>query len=804
MARSLRFEFLLSLGLFATLASNVSIAQTPVRDLQSARLQAEQNPRDVSVLLLWSQAALRANEPVEALQAASSAQALAPSDASVLPYLARAQVLSGRLEDALSTIGSIAEDERRATGLNNTASAIEVFQGIGPTLEAADQSGSVDDYEQVAARLAEAANLAPEVGSLNKTLGFIYLDKLRQPEQALPYLERAAQSAPGDKETNTLLARDLLELGQFQRSATLYRGLVQDDPQNIDVQLNLADALIGLRSRQEAEALIAAILQSQPNNVRALMLQEKAREASKVPVDTGLPKDNDVVSPAAKALQLEASQLIGQGDSTKCLTYYYEAIQRLQRALQLEPNSHTLYETLGYVYLEKVGQQELAYQALCRALQIRPDQLSTQKLIAIAALRTGRTQEAIARFRAVLRRDPSDLWMLVNLGRAYAQAGEFACAMEIFETVLARDACNFTARLGMAEVMAWRGLSDRPREIVEGLVREQPRNSEALNLLGDLQRWDWDFQTAAPLYQRANAADPARRAGRTGLYEIEKAQSYVATTDGYQFTDNFGFKRSFYGAGFRMPLSDKAYLTPRAVFWDYRQSGQQVQRTDTIMDLEYHFNRQFETTAQLMNFDYSNRSSQQSGSISSKYQPISAIALYTTAGWGEPAVLTNFSIPLFNVRMDNYATGYDIRMTKRLTTQGQFAYGSYYDGNERRFGMSQLSFQPNRDYLWFTRLRYENLSFADQTPVYFSPDSFDLLRFKTDVSLPLTARLRLDSEAEAIDVLSGGGWGWGYRVGPTWTKNDRVRVQAAYFTTTIPGVANFTGNGFNYNASLRF
>lgn len=789
--------------LIATIFAAALYAQNPQQDLQSAREAAAQSPRDVAVLLAWAEAAIQAGEPVEALQAASSARALAPTNIAIAPTLGRAQVLAGRLSDALQTIRSMPAEQQTATGLRDTAQAIEIYQSIDGLYAAAEQSGRSEDYRQVAERLSQASQLDPDLLAVNRTLGFIFLDKLQQPQNALPLLERAYTNAPADAETQLLLARARLEMGRFDGAIQLYRQLAPEQSADTTVQLNLAAALLGAKRWNEASALIEQVLASDSENERAQELLAEIGEARTAATESGVPADSDVVSAEAQRLLQEANELVAEGDRTRCVSCYHVAVERLCQALEIEPNSHTLNQTLGYVFLEKLGQPEKAYQRLCRALQIQPNNLDSQKLMALAALRTGRTCEAIERFKLVLSRDPSDLWMQVNLGRAYAQSGDYATALAIYDRVLSCDPGNFTARLGIAEVEGWRGLSDRPISRVEGLVCEQPNNAEALSLLGDLYRWDWDLSGAAVQYRRAAAADPAGRAGQSGLSEIAKTQAYVATTDGYQFQDNFGFRRSAFGGGLRMSLSDRAYFTTRIAFWDYQQGAIELQRTDAALDLEYHFNRHLQVNARFLNFDYSNRDADQAGSLSLKYSPLAAIDLYASAAWGEPAVLTNITIPQFNIRMNEYATGYDVDLTDHWSSQGSYSYADYYDGNERRFGMSQLSYRPNRCRDLYFRLKYEDLSFADQTAVYFSPDSFRLLRFISDYSLPVNQRLSIDAQAEAIDVL-GESWGWGYRVGPSWRNGDRLEMQAAYFTTTIPGASPFSGDGFTYSALLRF
>ncbi|GAA5509068.1 tetratricopeptide repeat protein [Novipirellula caenicola] len=789
---------LVAIGFATTL-----VAQTTQPDLQAARKAAAENPRDVALLLDWAEAAIQAREPVEALQAASSAKAIAPGDDAIAATLGRAQVLAGRLDDALQTIRSMPPAQQDALGLSTTADAIEIYQSIAPMYADAEQSGLAEDYRGVANRLSRAAELAPELVPVNRTLGFLFLDKLQQPQDALPLLERAHAVSPQDEETRLLLARARLEMGRFEDAVQLYRQLADQIPEDSTIQLNFAAALLGAKRWDASQAVLDEVLSQYPENKRAQELRSDLAEARDAAIDDMLPPNSDVQTAEALELLLEAGRLIAEGDASRCLSCFHRAIERLYTALEIEPNSHTLNQTIGYVLLEKLGQPEQAYHRLCVALRIQPDNLDTNKLMALAALRTGKTCEAIQRFKSVLRRDPDDLWMLVNLGRAYAQAGSFAPALAIYDQVLCRDPVNFNARLGIAEVEGWRGLSDRPICRVERLVSEQPDNSEALSLLGDLYRWDWNLSGAAGMYHRAAVADPAGRAGRQGLEEIATTQAYVATTDGYQFLDNFGFRRSVFGGGLRMALSDRGYLTTSVHLWDYEQGVIDLQRTDVAVEWEYHLNRHLQLNARFLNFDYSHRDSDQAGSLAMKYTPVAAIDLYASAAWGESAYLTDISIPQFNIRMDNYATGYDIDFNKHWSTQGSFSYSDYYDGNERRFGMAQLSYRPNLCRDWYLRVKYEDLSFADQTATYFSPDSFDLIRLITEHSIPLTQRLSLDAQGEAIDVLEEG-WGWGYQVGGSWKYSDRVEMQAGYFATSIPAAAPFSGDGFTYSALLRF
>ncbi len=791
---------ILSIGitLLMLLVAPATFGQAPTGGsaaLQAARGAALRSPRSVPLQITLAETALAEFRDDEALRAAATANSLAPANVQVQSLLAKTLLRSGRYDEGLKLFADLPDEERRRYDLPGAVKAAEMMLNVEMLQEQALDTQTPDDDRQVSNSLRVAIETAPDMLVIQKALADWYLDKLRQPQNALPVLEALMKRAPHDIDAKRMLALSTLQLGRFDQANKLYKQLLQGLPDDIELKIGEALSQVGLGEREAGLETLRDLLRAEPDNAAIIKALADAQRSGAVV--------NDLHDPDAIDLFEQAQELLQAAGSEPNMRDYSAAVRLLEEALVIEPESVEIRKSLGYLYLEKLNRANAAYNHLAEANRIKPDDLSVLKLLGLAALNSGRQCEAIEFLDLALERDPQDLWIRVNLGRAYARGGCYRIAMDLYCEVLAQEPNNFTARLGVAEVQAWRGHSREPIAITEQLVEERPTNEEAHNLLGDLYRWDYDLDLAKYEYGSILERNPNHEAANDGLYEIDKTLSDVATVDAYQFADNSGFDRRFVSAALRVPLTNKAYLTPRGTEWRFKQGPIKLDRSEAILDLEYNFNRQWQATGRFLNYDYSNRDSQQAGNMTIKYTPLATVDMYFSASANEPAFLTDIGIPLANIRMNNFGYGFDINLADQWSTQGSVTYADYSDSNIRRFGMAQLSYQHNPCYDIFLRLQYEDLSFTDQTFVYFSPANFELMRFIADIDFPITDTLDVLGKFDAIEVF-GQGEGYLAKIGPRWRPNDRIELRASYFNISVPGAAPFTGDGFEAFGSIRF
>ena len=168
-------------------------------------------------------------------------------------------------------------------------------------------------------------------------------------------------------------------------------------------QLGFADARIERGKEyldtgrlQEAEALLAKIIESDPNNS-------------------------------------EAHHLLG-------LSYlqegrFREAERHLDRAAQLNPTSAEALKDLGEVYV-RVHKRERAIKTLARSLFLKPAQPTTQYSLGMLFLEAGDTRQAAAHLGLARRYGLRHSGVLLNLGRAYLNLTRVEKALEVLDELL--------------------------------------------------------------------------------------------------------------------------------------------------------------------------------------------------------------------------------------------------------------------------------------------------------------------------------------------------------------------------------
>lgn len=109
-----------------------------------------------------------------------------------------------------------------------------------------------------------------------------------------------------------------------------------------------------------------------------------------------------------------------------------DAVEALAARLRQSPSDPGLLRSLGWALMEYRHDPSAAYPLLARAVATDAGDLNGHKLLALAAAGSGRISRAIAEFDLVLARDPADVWMWVNFGRALMAVKEFARARRAF------------------------------------------------------------------------------------------------------------------------------------------------------------------------------------------------------------------------------------------------------------------------------------------------------------------------------------------------------------------------------------
>jgi len=146
-----------------------------------------------------------------------------------------------------------------------------------------------------------------------------------------------------------------------------------------------------------------------------------------------------------------------------------------------------------------------------RAIVLQPDDSHLHRVLAAAIAGQARTEEADAMRREIVRRFPRDPLVHYDLGNRQMIAGEFADALQSFDTALALE--PFTSgRLNKARVLvAWKGDLAAARGVLEQIPLEDRTEMRAVGValwLGLLERRLDRVQAAAALTTQGYLDDP--------------------------------------------------------------------------------------------------------------------------------------------------------------------------------------------------------------------------------------------------------------------------------------------------------
>ena len=182
------------------------------------------------------------------------------------------------------------------------------------------------------------------------------------------------------------------------------------------------------------------------------------------------------------------------------------ALAALARASAEEPESWAPFELLVRLHVRR-GDPGAAERVVDRRLAVEPDDIRLLALRLWVWLQQGRAREVIEASRELLRKDETNLRIMVHLARAYLQLRQLELAEYVLQTAskVREDA---GVHHGLAEVAVARGEMKTALYHLRKVVELDPEAIEALNNLGVLYHWAGDDAAAVEVLQRAVALAP--------------------------------------------------------------------------------------------------------------------------------------------------------------------------------------------------------------------------------------------------------------------------------------------------------
>jgi len=127
-------------------------------------------------------------------------------------------------------------------------------------------SGRSADFEEAAKILEATLRRSPRDLPRRKILAYLYLDKLRRPDEAISHFKKIVEQAPTDSAWWTLLAGAQETAGDLEGAAASYRHAARCAPHDVWSRYHLACTLRRLGRRTEAESAFRDALTVEPKN----------------------------------------------------------------------------------------------------------------------------------------------------------------------------------------------------------------------------------------------------------------------------------------------------------------------------------------------------------------------------------------------------------------------------------------------------------------------------------------------------------------------------------------------------------
>lgn len=247
-------------------------------------------------------------------------------------------------------------------------------------------------------------------------------------------------------------------------------------------------------------------------------------DAGRTPADPELAKSEEIVrgSPRFLAGLLKAGSIARALFLSTKEAHYLERAQTLARqAEELAPGDPQPL-TLGFQVAVAAGREGEPEAALARLEAALPGDPAIFSYRAQLAERRGRTEEALANFRAAAERVPS--WRnLYNLASLEWRGGRIADAREHLRQLLARSPDNLWGTDMLAKIELQNGDPERAERLFADLVAREPSQRSLWTNLGLARFFAGHHEAAAIAHQQALVIEPGHSTVLLNLADAELA-----------------------------------------------------------------------------------------------------------------------------------------------------------------------------------------------------------------------------------------------------------------------------------------
>jgi len=468
----------------------------------------QEGGKDAELLALVGLSDLSQGKGAEGIAGLEKAVGVAPENTAIRGELARAYISAGETERAIQELQSIQKQEGRQVK-TETLMAIAYLrdgkfpQAVSIALQLLSEhpddpaiitlAGNIfaasGDRHQAEQYFRQALEISPNFLSAALALGrseeldgneddaaivyqglvdagvkspepMLALARLAEKEgntrEMVEWLEKARALVPGDVRSYIALAGHYLSDNQPAKAESLINDAIKVAPEQMELKVLRARALLDQRRYSEALSLLNALVIKAPDSVTIhLLLGETYLQTGQVRDARGqltIALQGQPSSLPALALLFRTEMQAGDFD---------QALEYARRIQQAKPEVNVGYEFAGNAQMAKKD-----YTAAVNSFSTAWEQKQTGELaikLYEALSHSGEQEKALAPLEAWLEAHPDDVKPRQFLGDAYLHAGKHNKAIEVYEAVLAAEPDNQVVLNNLALLYS----DDKPSRAVE-------------------------------------------------------------------------------------------------------------------------------------------------------------------------------------------------------------------------------------------------------------------------------------------------------------------------------------------------
>ena len=491
-----------------------AVARLERNDIAGAIIQLnnalQSDPTMLAAHVLLGKARLRNGDAAGAEASFDKALRLGVDRAEVALPLAEAYVAQGKLDALLERI--------MPEGLPRQSQVDLLIMRGNAQADKGNTAGALRAFD-------EARTLDPQSVPVRLALATVLL-RTGETARAAGLLDETVKLAPNDSAAWNLRAS--MEHVSGQRSAALadYAKAITLDPNNIDALVAQAGLLLDLGRWEDADLVLANLQQRAPKEPRAAYLRavSASHKNDSDAVRTALANVVAMLDPVPKELLSRHGQLLLLGGlSHHGLGNMERASQYLAIYVRLNPKQPGPSKLLASIYLDR-GETERAQDLLEPLRLLAPNDPQLLSLLAAASMAQKRYNQAAAFLEKAVKISGGGSDFRTEFAVSLIGSGQAEVGFTQLQQAFAKDPGQVRAGIIMATLYLRHDQPKKALEVIETVVRRDPKNLDAVNMQGVVRVAAGDRSGGRAAYESAVALNPNFQAARLNLVRLDIAE----------------------------------------------------------------------------------------------------------------------------------------------------------------------------------------------------------------------------------------------------------------------------------------